>query len=267
MSINTYKIGTVTDRIALLADVPELSAEDLKEYFDKSPQQVADTHDNLIDFLQTTTNGDSGADNIGATAVLTGGGATVQSNMEAIYAQILAYALGEIPNDSITDAKMAAAMKKGIAGGLVAYDDWLTSLLPASSVIYVAKDEPPDYYLECDGSAISRTTYANLFSVIGTAYGAGDGTTTFALPDLRGEFIRGWDNGRGVDTGRVFGSAQSATSISNAGQYTVGRIKVKNYDGTDGTETADTYGSGGTATATYVTVRPRNVALLPCIKY
>lgn len=66
----------------------------------------------------------------------------------------------------------------------------------------------PTGFLMCDGSAVSRATYAALFSVIGTAFGAGDGSTTFNVPELRGEFIRGLDNGRGVDAGRVRGSGQ-----------------------------------------------------------
>jgi microcystin-dependent protein len=57
----------------------------------------------------------------------------------------------------------------------------------------------PAGYLECDGAAVSRTTYARLFAVIAETYGNGNGTTTFNLPDLRGEFIRGWDNSAGTD--------------------------------------------------------------------
>jgi len=68
---------------------------------------------------------------------------------------------------------------------------------------------PPTGWLKCDGSAVNRTTYAPLFAAIGTAYGTGNGSTTFNLPDFRGEFLRGWDDSRGVDTSRVFGSSQS----------------------------------------------------------
>ncbi len=57
----------------------------------------------------------------------------------------------------------------------------------------------PSGWLLCDGTAISRTTYADLFAIIGTNYGAGDGATTFNLPDLRGRFLRGTDNGTGND--------------------------------------------------------------------
>ena len=72
------------------------------------------------------------------------------------------------------------------------------------------------HHLLCDGSLVSRTTYAKLFAKIGTTFGAGDGSTTFALPDLRNRSVRGWDNGRGVDAGRALGSFQAGTVLSHA---------------------------------------------------
>ncbi|WP_417805287.1 phage tail protein [Thalassospira lucentensis] len=66
----------------------------------------------------------------------------------------------------------------------------------------------PEGWLVCDGSAVSRTDYADLFAAIGTVWGHGDQITTFNLPDLRGEFVRGFDDGRGVDEGREFASGQ-----------------------------------------------------------
>jgi microcystin-dependent protein len=62
---------------------------------------------------------------------------------------------------------------------------------------------PPTGWLEERGQAISRTTYANLFAVIGTSYGAGDGSTTFNLPDPRGRFLRVYDHSAGVDPDRA----------------------------------------------------------------
>lgn len=58
-------------------------------------------------------------------------------------------------------------------------------------VIWCAGNVTPDNTIYCDGSAVSRTTYAELFDAIGTTYGAGDGSSTFNIPDLRGYFIRG----------------------------------------------------------------------------
>lgn len=68
---------------------------------------------------------------------------------------------------------------------------------------------PPTGWLLCNGQAISRVTYSRLFAKIDTVWGIGDGSTTFNVPDLRGMFIRGLDNGRGVDVGRILGSQQA----------------------------------------------------------
>tara|TARA_R110000782_G_C14685759_1_gene400568 strand:- start:331 stop:837 length:507 start_codon:yes stop_codon:yes gene_type:complete len=141
---------------------------------------------------------------------------------------------------------------------------------PAGSIVYHAANSPPTGFIKANGAAISRTTYADLFSAIGTTFGAGDGSTTFLVPDLRGEFLRGWDDSRGIDTGRGFGTAQADEFKShNHNSHTgsefpyYGRPGVAaagsgslRYDGL-----AYTGPRGGTET------RPRNVALLACIKF
>lgn len=76
-------------------------------------------------------------------------------------------------------------------------------------VAMFAMGTPKPGWLKCNGAAVSRTTYAALFAEIGTTFGSGNGSTTFNLPDMRGEFPRGWDEGRGIDTGRVLGSFQT----------------------------------------------------------
>mgnify|MGYP002634237888 CR=1 FL=1 len=73
----------------------------------------------------------------------------------------------------------------------------------------------PKGYLECDGTTISRALYAKLFAQIGTLYGVGDGSTTFSIPDFRGEFLRGFDNGRGIDIGRGIGTFQTDKTAQN----------------------------------------------------
>ena len=85
----------------------------------------------------------------------------------------------------------------------------LPQAVPTGSVHMMATTTAPSGYLKCNGTAISRTTYAALFAIIGTTHGAGDGSSTFNVPDLRGEFVRGWDDSRGVDSGRNFGTSQS----------------------------------------------------------
>jgi microcystin-dependent protein len=81
--------------------------------------------------------------------------------------------------------------------------------LPPGALQLFAMQVAPAGWLVCDGSAVSRTTFANLFAAIGTLYGVGDGSTTFNVPDARGRFARVWDNGAGLDPARVFGSVQA----------------------------------------------------------
>jgi microcystin-dependent protein len=84
------------------------------------------------------------------------------------------------------------------------------TLAPPGAVIHFARNTAPTGWLKANGALINRTTYAALYAAIGTVFGAGDGITTFGVPDLRGEFIRGWDDSRGIDASRAFGSAQAA---------------------------------------------------------
>lgn len=65
---------------------------------------------------------------------------------------------------------------------------------PVGSTISYAGSTAPTGWLLCDGTAVSRTTYAALYAVVGDRFGIGDGSTTFNLPDLRGRFVRGWSN-------------------------------------------------------------------------
>lgn len=73
---------------------------------------------------------------------------------------------------------------------------------PTGSYILFAGKTVPDGYLLCNGAAVSRTTYAKLFAVIGTTYGAGDGSTTFNLPDLNERFLQGTSTLSSVGTKR-----------------------------------------------------------------
>jgi microcystin-dependent protein len=113
---------------------------------------------------------------------------------------------------------------------------------PIGHVAAYAGNVVPLGYLECNGAAVSRTTYVNLFGVCGILYGAGDSTTTFNLPDLRGYFVRGWDDSAGVDVGRVLGSTQADL---------VGPITDPGHTHTDAghTHTADQPFAGSTAAA------------------
>lgn len=142
--------------------------------------------------------------------------------------------------------------------------------VPAGTPKFFAGSTPPRGYLKANGAAVSRTAYARLFAAIGTTYGAGDGLTTFNLPDDRGEFIRGWDDGRGVDAGRVFGSTQSDafkshTHASDPGGGYVPSSRTGVAINVSGTSARDSIYSTGAAGGTET--RPRNRAYLACIKY
>lgn len=139
-------------------------------------------------------------------------------------------------------------------------------LSEVAQVAAYAQNTAPLGWLKCNGAAISRTAYARLFRAIGTTFGIGNGSTTFNLPDLRGEFIRGWADDRAVDTGRVFGSAQADELKAHTHSYGVDPIAgtgngTKASDGSNIGGIDSTNSTGGTET------RPRNVALLYCIKF
>jgi microcystin-dependent protein len=98
----------------------------------------------------------------------------------------------------------------GTANFLRADGTWASPVnsAPTGSIFAFAATTVPSGYLECNGASVSRTTYGSLFSVIGTTYGSADGAS-FNVPDLRGHFVRGWDNSRGVDPARALGSTQA----------------------------------------------------------
>jgi len=154
----------------------------------------------------------------------------------------------------------------------------------AGMVAFFAMAAAPAGWLIANGAMVSRETYAALFAAIGTVFGAGDGATTFKLPDLRGEFLRGLDGGRGVDVGRVLGSAQGSANLSHSHGGGVGlggghqhTVQASNGEGGVG---GVSYAIGGgvlvntSAIASHQhaisgdgggEARPRNIALLPCI--
>ena len=92
-----------------------------------------------------------------------------------------------------------------------------TSDTPSGAILQFAGSSAPANWLLCDGALVSRTTYATLFGVVGTTYGAGDGSTTFKLPDLRGRVPIGAGQGSGL-TSRVIaatGGAETHTLTEN----------------------------------------------------
>ena len=153
-----------------------------------------------------------------------------------------------------------------------------SEITPAGVVMTFAKNTEPTGWLKANGAVISRTTYAALFAMIGTTYGAGNGSTTFSIPDLRGEFIRSWDDGRGADSARGFGTAQGmewkGITLLNTGtsttSYTHGEITIKDTGYNQGSLFVGYWAAPAAALGGRFNgeeVRPRNFALLTCIKY
>lgn len=146
----------------------------------------------------------------------------------------------------------------------------LAAQIPTGTVIYMAANTTPSGFLRANGAGVSRSTYSALFSAIGTTYGAGDGSTTFNLPDLRGEFIRGFDDGRGADPGRGFGTFQNMDIqshnhivYSTAGPSNTGNGSIPS----SGAWAFYKYNNLTTTSSGGAETRPRNVALLACIKF
>ena len=146
---------------------------------------------------------------------------------------------------------------------------------PAGVIGYFGTSSAPTGWLKCNGAAISRTTYSDLFAEIGTTFGTGDGSTTFNVPDLRGEFIRSLDDGAGVDSARGLGTTQAAAVESHQHDVPSNRFWVTGTIGGDGTIDASHIVSANDRTVATDAVqayggtetRPRNLALLACIKY
>lgn len=145
---------------------------------------------------------------------------------------------------------------------------WSSGISPGV-VMFFGSGNLPSGWLKANGAAISRTTYADLFAVIGTVYGVGDGSTTFALPDLRGEFIRGWDDGRGIDSGRVIGSAQSSQNLTHTHTMLPG-FALNARTGVPGGGVTNVFADGGVTDVTAsggTESRPRNIAMMAIIKF
>lgn len=176
-----------------------------------------------------------------------------------------------------------------------AVSSFYLSELFAGSIGYFAMATPPDGWLIANGAAVSRVVYRTLFLRIGTRFGSGDGSTTFNLPDLRGYFLRGADLSRGVDPSRSVGSTQSdenkehthSGSTASSGTHTHSTERyalvtgpsppvtliiadvTSGYNqilGSNTTGAAGTHNHTITINSTGSEFRPKNIALLGCIK-
>lgn len=188
-----------------------------------------------------------------------------------------------------TDAALSAAQGKALNNAIAALNALLTgytanSYCPSGQIGLFATDYAPTGWLKANGAVLSRTVYTNLFAAIGTRFGAGDGHSTFNLPDLRGEFPRFWDDGRGVDAGRGLGTWQNdAIRNITAQMYLYGqdgsssqgafgfrkqgeRGLVWSRNDNNAGVVMDFWLDASKVVPTAHENRPRNIALLACIK-
>jgi microcystin-dependent protein len=113
-----------------------------------------------------------------------------------------------VPNNGSGQANVLAAWIAG-GGNVGPYVPPVPGgVVPIGSLIWYASGRIPSGWLLCDGTQVKRKQYPKLFSAIGVTFGAGNGSTTFNLPDLRGKFVRGWGPVNPLDPDRAFGSVQ-----------------------------------------------------------
>lgn len=139
--------------------------------------------------------------------------------------------------------------------------------VPPGTILSYAGDVTPAGYLRSNFAEVGRITYSDLFGAIGTRYGPGDGVTTFNLPEVRGEFGRFWDDGRGVDLGRILGSWKPDELKSH-----YHAVRSRNQYSLNGGSHAGAPSVGslvGSTTESFggVETRPRSIAFMGIIKY
>ena len=243
-------------------------AKNLAEAADASAvaQQAQDAEDTANTAITTANAASTTANGIASTA-----NTALTNSTNAVNTANTANSTANTANSTATTANNTANSALSTANSAVSTANsaltFAQAINPVGAVIWVAMNTAPTGFIKANGAAVSRTTYSALFTAIGTTFGSGDGSTTFNVPDLRGEFIRGWDDSRGVDSGRSFGSFQADEFKSHTHQElyntpSSGQDQAGSGSGdNDYTSSRQTGATGGAET------RPRNVALLACIKY
>lgn len=149
---------------------------------------------------------------------------------------------------SVDASGLAHTTATTVQAAVADHDAAITSAaasVPTGTVLDFAGATAPTGYLMCYGQTVSRTTYAALFAAIGTAHGAGDGSTTFTLPDARGRTIAGKDNMGGTVAGRLASSVAGTTLGAAGGEekhaLTEAELASHNHGGTTSTGGAHTH--------------------------
>jgi microcystin-dependent protein len=177
-----------------------------------------------------------------------------------------------LASPALTGTPTAPTASVGTNTTQIATTAFVAASQAAGEVSFFAMSSAPTGWLKANGAAVSRTTYAALFAAIGTTFGAGDGSTTFNVPELRGEFIRALADGRAVDTGRALGSAQAEDLLAHSHGFRAyggsGAVLPNiSLNGSLGTVVGTTALNTAVQNSSGVETRPRNVALLACIRY
>lgn len=195
--------------------------------------------------------------------------------------QIL-YLIGSAParNSAVTIFRRHAFNNAGVR----TWNPWDSAgPVPIGAVLYMPAQAAPDGFLKLNGALVSRASFSSLYAFASgsgniaseanwpsftAAFSTGDLATSFRLPDLRGEFVRGWDDSRGVDTGRGMGAVQAADNAPHTHGVTGGTTGATSLSGTGtGATSALNGGAAITISSQGGEGRPRNVPLLACIKY
>ena len=170
-------------------------------------------------------------------------------------------------NEIVTPANLNALGVPTVSNIVTADMNPSVALVPTGAIMPFAMNSAPSGWLAADGTAVSRSTYPALFAAIGTTHGAGNGSTTFNLPDLRGIFVRGSGSQSisGTTYNGTFATKQQDDFKSHTHSYTLRFNSGNSVTGgpspvDDGFQTTTTSATGGSET------RPANIALLYCIK-
>lgn len=206
------------------------------------------------------------------------GAAVSRSAYPALFAALVTSA-GFTPQTFTVNIANPAVFTKtahGFTGGerlMLSTTGALPTGLTATTAVYLVEviDANSFYLIQWGNRVVTSGTQSGTHSYLQSWFGLGDGATTFNLPDLRGEFMRGWDDGRGLDAGRSLGTMQNATEIAvydNAN----GIVPLTDVRNADGVNSYLTNSSVNISAATgknfeFRKVRPHNFTLLVCIKY
>lgn len=169
-------------------------------------------------FLNTTKINDDNIQNAGITA----SSKLVDGSVSAAKIATSAVSTAKIADEAVTTNKLA---DESVTAAKLATTA-INTVLPAGAILPYGGTSAPTGYLICDGSAVSRTTYATLFTAIGENFGQGDNSTTFNVPDLRGRFLRGTDNmGSGAASRDPDAASRTAMNTGGNSGNNVGSVQ------------------------------------------